>query len=349
MPSQTGIELPPEYDTLHVGVALYDPKTGAVLDANERLETVLGYTTEELRDLSVGDYTANTHPHSESDFRDRLRASASGGPKRLTWRVKRADGELIWVQFHLSGQTVEGRTVVRAEVRDITDHYETYHRAELFWRVLRHNLRNEATIISGNANEIAARAETDPVRRAVGTIQTRIENLGHIAESVKEIEQAVKRTDAQRVRRHATSAVRDVVREVQTEYPTATLTVDEREEMWVHVDSAFTHALTHAVENAIVHSTDTEPVVGVSVAPSPNTGRVEIRIRDANPPIPDHEIDALFAPAETTSVSHGSGVGLFVMKWCVESLGGEIKFERGDHRGNSVYFYLPPKDPPEGK
>jgi signal transduction histidine kinase len=170
-----------------------------------------------------------------------------------------------------------------------------------------------------------------------------------MAASVEEIEQAVADTDTQRVRRHATSAVREGVDEIVTDYPTAGITIDEREKMGIHVDDAFTHAVTHAVENAIVHSTESEPVVEVSIGPSPNTGRVEIRIKDTNPPIPDDELTALFTPTDTTNTSHGSGVGLFVMKWCIESLGGEMKVERRHPQGNTIYFYLPPKAPPDRK
>lgn len=55
----------------------------------------------------------------------------------------------------------------------------------------------------------------------------------------------------------------------------------------------------------------------------------------------------LDAPGENTSTAHGTGVGLFVMKWSVESLGGEIAFERADDRGNVVIFHLPPEAPPD--
>jgi len=33
------------------------------------------------------------------------------------------------------------------------------------------------------------------------------------------------------------------------------------------------------------------------------------------------------------------------MKWCIESLGGELATESGDRRGNTIRFYLPPKMP----
>jgi len=346
MPLQQASELPSEYDTLQVGIGLYDPDTGTVLDANERLEAMLGYTAEELSEHAISEYTANTYAYSETDFRQRLRTAVTGDPQQFTWRIKRADGELIWTQIHLSRQTTADTHCVRAEVRDITDYYETHHRAELFWRLLRHNLRNEATIIGGNTDRIREHAQNETVREASETVASRVEKLGSMAVSVREIERAVAQSETERVRRHATKAVASVAADVSSVHPEGTITVDEREPMWVSVDEAFEHALTHALENAIVHSETAAPSVEVSVGPSPNTGRVEIRISDTNPPIPDNEIDALSTPAEITSTSHGSGVGLFVMKWCVESLGGEIKFERSDSRGNTVYFYLPPKAQP---
>lgn len=349
MSSQKGIALPSEYNTLATGVALYAPAEGTILDANERFEALLGYPTKRLRDLSIETYTANTYPYSELEFCDRLQASAAGTPQQFTWRAKRADGELIWVQIHLSRQELASRTCIRAEVRDITTHYETRHREELFWRVLRHNLRNDATIILGNTDQIRSHAETDLVQNAAETIQERTENLGAIADSVKEIEQAASNTDTQYVHRHATAAVRDVVDKVVDDYPDVEITLEERAEMGIHVNEAFTHALTATLENAIVHSDEAEPVVEVSIGPSPNTGRVEICFKDTNPPIPEEELEALFKPTETTTTYHGTGVGLFVMKWCVESLGGEIQFETREPRGNAIYFYLPPKTPPNKK
>ena len=132
MDSQTKIELPPEYETLHTGIILYDPESGAALDANERAESLFGYTAPQLREMSVERYSANAYPFSSSDFLDRLRRSASEQPQQFRWRIKRADGELIWVQIHLSKQRLDDSSCVRAEIRDITEYYNSSHREELF-------------------------------------------------------------------------------------------------------------------------------------------------------------------------------------------------------------------------
>jgi PAS domain S-box-containing protein len=346
MTSQTEIRLPPEYETLQTGIALYDPDTGTVLAGNDRLESLFGYAIRELRELSVERYSANTYPFSASDFIDRLRATAAGTPQQFRWRVKRADGELIWVQIHLSAQRIDGEQCVRAEIRDITEYYNSSHREELFWRLLRHNLRNEANALVGYSEAISHASADSEVSDAAETMKTKAMELGEITESVKQIQHAVNKTEGQRVHRDAKDAVRAVIDEIEAEHPSAEIRLTERESMWVSVDTAFRYALSQALENAVVHSNGDRPEVEVLIGPSPNTGRVEIRIEDTNPPIPDDEFDSLFNREAVTSTTHGSGVGLFVMKWCVESLGGEIRLERTDTRGNTVFFYLPSKEQP---
>jgi len=334
--------LSPVLDTLHTGVAIYDAASGAVIDANARLEEILGYSSDQLRELSVAEYTANTYPHTESEFHNRLSKAANGSPQQFVWRAKRADGELIWIQVFISRQRPTADRCVHVEVRDITRHYDAHHRAELFWRVLRHNLRNEAAIIIGCAEQAMKGTGSEPSEEIISTIRSRGENLGNIATSVKQIEHAV--ADSQTdVRVSAASAVRDVADRMGAEHPDADIRVTERKQMWIDVNDAFEYALAHAVENAIVHSNEEAPVVEITVGPSPNTGRTEIRVEDANSPIPPEEIAALFSPTATTSTSHGSGIGLFVMKWCVESLGGEVSFESRDSGGNAVCLLLPPK------
>jgi len=325
---------------------LYDPDSGAVVDANERIESMVGYPAEELRTLTIDGYSANTQAYASERLRTWLREAANGTDTEFEWGIKCADGELIWVRIHLSPVTVSGRSLVLAEVVDITDQYTASRRVGLFSRLLRHNLRNDTTVVAGRADHIQRETDAPQVAEDAETIQRKAMEIGHLTESVKEIEQATTRTVAERTRRSATAVVADVVDSYRTQYPAADLTVEERDRMGLHVHDAFDHALGHAVENAIVHNPNREPSVTVTVGASPNTGRVEIRISDTCPQIPAEEIDALSELTETTSTSHGSGTGLFVMKWCLESLGGELAFERHAD-GNVVSMLLPPKEPPD--
>ena len=344
--SQLGIELPQEYESLHIGIGIYNPDTGTILDANERLESLTGYSTSELREISIETYSANTYSLSESVFIDRLRTSAKGTPQQFSWRIKQADGTLIWVRIHLTASSFTGQSYVLAEIQDITEDHNTRHREELFWRILRHNLRNRANVLTGYSEYAVETAETEDVTKSLRKIQSNAKELGRLTESITQIKYAVEKTEPPEVPQCATRTARNVANDVSGRYSDAEITLEERQQMWVKVDEAFGYALTHALENAIIHSESETPTVTVSIGPSPNTGRVEIRIKDRNPPIADAEIESIFTHGNVTSTSHGSGVGLFVMKWCIESLGGELTFKRNGSRGNTVYFYLPPESSP---
>ena len=337
MDSRCSPELSPAYDTLCVGIALYDPTDGSIVDANDRAA---------LRSLDVDRYTANTYSFSASDFRERLRAAWEGDPREFTWRVKRGDGELVWVRIRLSPRSDDARWV-RAEIRDVTDYYDAKHREELFWRILRHDIRNKSAIVSGYAEQIVAGDDPGEMRAAAATIADAATELGSAATSVRQIQQAVTADPADRRVRDAAAAVSDVVSECRGDYPDAEITVTERDAVGIAVDRAFPYALRHAIENAIVHNDTPTPSVEIRIGRSPNTGRAEISVLDRNPPIDDAELDVLFRPEARTSTLHGSGVGLFVMRWCIESLGGEIGVDRRTERGNAVRFYLPPKPVPD--
>ena len=340
--ARDGVTLPDEFDTLQVGTVLHDPKTGAFLDVNTQLEELYGYSAEALREMSFEEVSANTYSYTQAEALRRI-AAAEDTPQAFEWRIKRADGELIWVSINLTRIAIDGRPYVLGEVTDITEYKHNDRRVSLFYPLLRHNLRNDINVISGFADHVVGVAETEAARTSAEKIKTAAGDLSRVSESVKQIENTITREQSYWTRRPAV----DVVAETVERFEPSNIEIDERTEMWIAVDDAFDHALTHAIENAIVHAETPEPSVRIVIEESPNTGRVEIRIEDECPLIPDMEIDALSEHTETTTTSHGSGVGLFVMKWCIESLGGELKIERRSGRGNCVYFYLPPKESPD--
>lgn len=346
MAAERPVPFPPEYDALSIAIAVYDAADARIERTNGRFESLFGYAADELREMAPDRYTANTYRFSEAEFAARLRDAAGGEPQQFPWRIKRADGELTWVRVSLSEWDGGRDAHVLAEVRDITDHYAASRRETLFWRVLRHNLRNEANKLVGYAEAVAREADRDRLRDAGRKARETALELGTIATSVKEIQQAVGQSETHSTPRLAADAVRDVITVLEPSYPDAAFLLDERRPMWIRADAAFDHALRHALENAVRHAADPDPTVAVTVAPSPNTGRVEICVSDTNAHIPQVETDALDTTAELTTTRHGTGVGLFVMQWCIESLGGELTFERREPRGNRVRFYLPPQRRP---
>ncbi|PSP28246.1 hypothetical protein BRC65_02680 [Halobacteriales archaeon QH_2_65_14] len=77
------------------------------------------------------------------------------------------------------------------------------------------------------------------------------------------------------------------------------------------------------VENAIVHDSES-PTVTVSATIDGDD--FVARVSDGGPGIPDYEVQTL-QDGDETALEHGSGLGLWLVKWGVLRLGGDLTFE----------------------
>jgi PAS domain S-box-containing protein len=154
LPGQNDSPLPCVFDTLNVGILLYDPAVGVVQDVNNRLEEMFGYRAAEIREMTFEEFSANTSSYTQQAAERRIAAAVRGSDQNFDWRIKRADGELIWVTIHLSRLTIGETTYVVGEVNNITEYKHNDRQVRLFHRLLRHNLRNDINVISGFAKNI---------------------------------------------------------------------------------------------------------------------------------------------------------------------------------------------------
>ncbi|WP_137290046.1 sensor histidine kinase [Natronorubrum halophilum] len=341
MGESESVTLPEIFDDLTVGIIVHDPQTGEILDVNDQIEQLYGHSGAVIREMNVEDFTAPSTRFSQNEAVRLIRAAADGDPQTFEWRVERVNGELLWVCANLKRTTIDATPVVIAEIRDITRYKARERRLRLLSRVVRHNLRNETNLLMGYADRIQSAIKEDTFETEIGTILDIAAEIGTLSDSIRQIEEIAEPSATQRHPMNIGDVVREQVEEGRSEYPKADLTVDVRSEVHVNADRALHYAIRHAIENAIVHNDRETPSVTVVITEDANAGQGEIRFIDNGPFIPEIEIDALDDEVPTSSTYHGSGVGLWVMKWCVDSLGGELSFERRSPRGNIVRFLLP--------
>ncbi|MWV65692.1 PAS domain S-box protein [Halorubrum sp. JWXQ-INN 858] len=341
MSDEGGVRLPRAFDDLRIGITLHDPATGAVLDGNERLAELYGYPLEELRTMNVEDYTAPSTRFTQREAVERIRAAAGGDPQVFEWQIERANEELRWVRVQLNRTTLDGDDYVLAEVQDITAYRARERRLRLLSRVVRHNLRNKTNVLLGYAERVKTAIEDERLEAEVQTILDITMEVGTLSDSVREIEEIAEPDATERSPTDLRELVDDLVADAAAAFPSADLTVDGGTDIRVIVDKGVAYAVRHALENAIDHNDRPEPSVTVSVVDDPEHERGIVRIADDGPTIPDHEIDVLNEDVETSSTYHGTGVGLWVIQWCVDSLGGELTFDANDPRGNVVSIALP--------
>lgn len=249
----------------------------------------------------------------------------------------RIDGERRYFSMTTSrvdyGRGLEGEIVV---LSDVTALKEQENELELLKRVLsrvfRHNIRNDATVINGYATLIEERTDGE-VRKWATEITERSNHLVNQSEKARKIEDVITNDDL------VEGSIRGAVEKAISlaELDDADVVRSAVEDATVEFHPQFHQAIQELIENAIVHhDADGEPEIVLSTESTDDL--LTLVIEDDGPGIPQTEIDTLRAEAET-SLEHGSGVGLWLVRWVVTHSNGELTPLRTDN-GSRVEIRL---------
>ncbi|MBU1049949.1 PAS domain S-box protein, partial [Candidatus Bipolaricaulota bacterium] len=102
-------------------IMLHDAQTGRLLDVNERIQDMFGYSVNEFLLLQVCDFSSREPKYSQEEALTRIHAAAAGSPQVFEWHARKQNGALFWVEVSLRCVTLLGNSVVLAVVRDISE------------------------------------------------------------------------------------------------------------------------------------------------------------------------------------------------------------------------------------
>ncbi|QLH80502.1 histidine kinase N-terminal 7TM domain-containing protein [Halosimplex pelagicum] len=226
------------------------------------------------------------------------------------------------------GATV-GTTLV---FQDVTRERRREQRLDVLNRVLRHNLRNKMTAVAGNAELIADRSDDERLVDIADIIDSSARELIDIGEKARTFEQC--RRDGPRYRAVALeTALTDAVADYRPAAARIDVTVDG--DAAPATDPKLLRiVVANLVENAVDHVDDP----AISVTATADGGEFRVTVADDGPGIPDGELAPLDAGTET-QLEHATGIGLWVVQWSVDSLGGSVSFDTDD--GTVVTVRLP--------
>ncbi|WP_251331129.1 sensor histidine kinase [Haloplanus pelagicus] len=200
-------------------------------------------------------------------------------------------------------------------------------RLEVLNRILRHNLRNQLDVINSHAEALEDTEHREAILAATGTLAA----LGARARHIDYI--------LSKDPRPTTIDLADRIEAVLSDVETDDVTVGTSlsDDATVVTDAEIcTTVLRSPLENAVEYA---DASVTVSVEPS-ETGCI-VEIGDDGPGIPASELEPLSTERET-SLQHGRGLGLWELKWGVDTLDGDLSFVTDD--GTTVVIRLPDLD-----
>jgi len=282
---------------------------------NPAFERVFGYDREAV----VGEVLNSIIVPEEQGERAREfdHRVAAGKQSSAIVRRQTADGIRDFLLRVVPGETDNAFGIYS----DITEQRRYERHSRVVHRVLRHNLRNDLSVILGLSESLAA-TDDPTVSEAAQTIAEHAERIASLREETRPLEQVldsgrdIAPRSVGRLCRLAVETTTDDETAVAVEVPDGliALTIPQLQRA---VESLVENALTHAGE---------DPTVVVRGRETP--GAVHIEVVDDGPGIPADERGPVFEDRTITQLQHGSGVGLWLSRWTAEACGGCLEYER---------------------
>ena len=321
-------------------IYLARPDFSELLYVNPAYENITGRPAEELYDdprSFIDAIDPRDRDAFEAEFEAMVEKVAAGTAEDrydFEFRVRRPDGDIRWTTA--TGYVVElpeGKRRYIGILRDITERKRREQRLEVFNRVLRHNLRNQLDVIRSHAEALTSQSRDEHANRIVAAV----DELADLGTQAREADRLMS-TTAEPTAVDVTELLRESIEchvsaddTVQTDLDPVTVVGYER---------PLRIAAEEVIENAIEHA-DSRVVVALHRRATDEG--CEIVVEDDGDGIPPHELRPVRRGTET-DFSHGSGLGLWRLRWSVEKLGGNLSFEID--RGTAVHIILP--DPTAG-
>ena len=311
-----------------------------VVRLNPAAERVFGYETEAARERPV-DEIADTPIDIETDGAT-IALDVDGVTRQYQLSVSRlTDPSAAHV----------GYTVV---LSDVTERERRRQRLEVLTRVLRHNLRNDAGVLTGYGALLADRLDDRELVKMADAIERRADALAGLGEKASTVDSVLAAGTPVTVDvREEADAVVTAAREREPNASIECVVDDSTTTIHARRD-AVRAMLENTVENAIEHhdGEGTERDDGgvwvrvtlrtatADAGDDPNPADLEIVVEDDGPGIPDHEVAAIESGRET-ALEHGSGLGLWVIEWSASTLGAAVTYTDRTPRGTRVTIRLP--------
>ncbi|WP_435125738.1 histidine kinase N-terminal 7TM domain-containing protein [Halobaculum sp. D14] len=311
------------FDQTETGAVVVD-RNGYVVDANDTFLDIVDRDEQSVLGAPAVDAVPEYDTFPEQGARKT--------PLSVGDDLGRRSYDVTVAQIHDVRGVLLGRVVT---FHDISEHVRQQQRLTVLNRVLRHNLRTETNIIAGHAESFTGEAAETVRERAM-----RIAELGEKGrEAIDLFDEAHGRTEP----RSLAALLEDAVADVRDNY---SVPVDlELPAGDVRVPAVLAPVFANLVENAAEHVSGVDGRVRVTAGVA--TDAVRVTVADNGPGIDEYELAVLEAGTET-ALKHGSGLGLWIVKWGAEIADADVSFRPNDPTGSVVTLDIPLFDGTDG-
>ncbi len=256
-------------------------------------------------------------------------ASLDGRPITREFVGYRESGRPFWDQ--VTAMPIETERGALGHVvcfhRDVTEDKRTENLLDILNRVLRHNIRNDLTVVLGYARALTAQPEVDdgPITQLLEAG----EDLMTSAENARDLEQFASRPIEPTLYEPA-SLLATLETEFEAAQDSLSIEVSVDADNQIVAGPQLERAIFELVENAIEHGGTGPTTVWLSA--SAVDDEVVVTVRDDGPGIDPSDAAVIDAGTET-DLLHSLGLGLWIVDWIVTKYGGSFRIAPIDEPG----------------
>jgi PAS domain S-box-containing protein len=331
------------------GIIMTDP-TGTIEYVNPAFESIAGYTED---DVLGGSLQILLPGGAEEVFDDAFWRTMTD---QTEWEddiiIQGKDSHRLVVNTMVTALTdaeneTQGFVIVLSDVteriqreQDLEDHEEELDLLrQILTRYLRHNLRNDLTVIQGSGELLKEDESLSPEQIELAeTISETSEDLIETSETARTYS-SVLENDAELSPFDLSKITTNTVQTVRESFPNLDFEIDVPESCKILAREGIHQAVEELIDNAARHNDATDPWVRIQVR---DRDGARLVIEDNGPGISDLERESLERGTET-QISHSQGVGLWLSKWLIEGADGRLSIAPTD-QGTRVTVDFPPPE-----
>ena len=304
---------------------------GAIQIVNAAMTDFVGQPKAKLIGTKVRDILPLESIDAGRDALSRILSNNEVDNESFEMWMTSADGKKRFFEVTISSIT-EGESFVGsvATYRDITERHRRQKqldlRKQIFARSLRHNIRNETSVIHSYGSILADELDGEHAEMAAAILDAS-RSLAGTSRKVSQFDWLVEK-DAEMVTHELFPLVKRSIEQVKATNEAANVTIDVPEDIRVRAVRDIDVAIKNLVENALQHGDNGTPPT-VTVTATVEDGAVHVVVADDGPGIPPQEI-AVIEEGRETALDHASGLGLWLVKRVVIQSGGELSFDVTD-------------------
>jgi two-component system NtrC family sensor kinase len=352
------------FDAVQEGVYIgtVGPARTSTTAANPHLKLIFGYPSEAPEpDVRPFDPERFVDPQARVALVERL--STDGSVNNYLLRLRRADGNPVWVELTARADppAADGDIRIEALVRDVSERKklddetrDIYHQllqAEKMAALgqtmsgVAHELNNPLATILSWAERLSQRTLDDAIRRGVETIQSEAERAARI---VRNLLTFARKRQTTRAMVDTNQVVRETLALRAYDQRVTNITVIDALAAGLPQVFADGHQLQQVLLNLVINaeqamlSANGRGILVVRTWHDAEHESVILEINDDGPGIPDELQPKIFDPFFTTKeVGKGTGLGLTVAYAIVQEHGGRIRLESRPGAGASFFVEVP--------